>query len=90
MIISNNTYNEGFRDVVVCVISSNKFLDSYSFPILEVDLDLGFLPEPSVIKVHKLFTIQTDQILKKFTILSIQSFELVKEKLIGLIEVDKV
>jgi mRNA interferase MazF len=86
LIVSNNGYNENFKDVVVCVITSNQFVDLYSIPISDHDLELGILPEPSVIKSHKLFTIQKDQILKKFSTLSVQCFDKVLEKIDKLIK----
>ncbi|MBC8185654.1 type II toxin-antitoxin system PemK/MazF family toxin [candidate division KSB1 bacterium] len=58
LIVSNNKYNEGFNDVVVCVVSSQIHKhDEYSIDLSNNDLEYGILPEKSVIKVHKLFTI---------------------------------
>lgn len=56
LVISNNGYNQKFDDVVVCVITSNTFQDEYSVPLTNSNLELGVLPESSVVKVHKLFT----------------------------------
>lgn len=50
LIISNNRYNTIFPDILVCVITSNLFKDQYSLLINEGDLEIGILPEPSVIK----------------------------------------
>jgi mRNA interferase MazF len=87
LIISNNTYNEKFPDVLVCVITSNLYKDEFSIVLNDRDLEAGFLPEKSVIKCHKLFTIEQTQILKRFSIVSKEKFEEVIKKLDELIQV---
>lgn len=75
LIISNDSYNESKEDVVVCILTSNTFSDEYSISITNDSLEYGLLPEPSVIKASKLFTIHQTKIIKKFSILNIQMFE---------------
>lgn len=58
LIISNNDYNNDFPDILVCVITSNLFKDDYSVLLNDDDLEIGILPEQSIIKCHKLFTIE--------------------------------
>lgn len=70
LVISNNTYNKSFPDAVVCVITSNLWRDKYSLLLKDADLEVGILPEVSVIKCHKLFTVQQSKILKKFSVLN--------------------
>ncbi|MCX8010579.1 MAG: type II toxin-antitoxin system PemK/MazF family toxin [Ignavibacteria bacterium] len=65
--VSNDEYNRIHEEVVVCVITSNLFQDEYSIPLENSDLEYGLLPEKSVVKVHKLFTIHKSKILKKFS-----------------------
>jgi hypothetical protein len=36
---------------------------------------LGMLPEPSIIKCHKLFTIEQTQVIKRFTIVKSKKFD---------------
>lgn len=74
LIVSNNNYNERFNDVVVYVITSNLFKDDFSIEIENADLDYGILPEESVVKIHKLFTIDKSKIIKKFSIVGIEYF----------------
>lgn len=87
MIISNNDYNENFKDVVVCVITSNLFKDNFSIEIKNTDLDYGILPEESVVKIHKLFTIDKSKIIKKFSIVRIEYFKEVLKILNNLFKV---
>lgn len=68
------------------MITSNRFRDEYSVDLNDSDLEMGFLPEPSVIKVHKLFTIHQKQIVKKFSLLRIDTFQRVVGKLNELVE----
>lgn len=76
LIVSNNEYNQKYNDVVVAVISSVlRSEDKYSTPLSDDDLDYGFLPEKSCIKVHKLFTIDKKRVLKKFSLLKMDKFD---------------
>ncbi len=70
LIISNNNYNKNYPDILVTVITSNLFKDDYSVELKNNDLEVGILPEQSIIKCHKLFTIDQSQVLKRFSILS--------------------
>jgi len=70
LIVSNNQYNNNFDDVIVCVITSSRYKDSYSIPLLNNDLVLGILPEESIVKVHKLFSISKSMIIKRFSIVN--------------------
>ncbi|MBD0368472.1 MAG: type II toxin-antitoxin system PemK/MazF family toxin [Flavisolibacter sp.] len=86
LVVSNDVYNQHFPDILVCVITSNLFGDEYSVPLSEIDLETGLLPESSLIKCHKLFTIQQSLILRRFSIVSPQKFLEVYTMLESLIE----
>ncbi len=73
--ISNNSYNKDFSDILVAVITSNLFKDAYSVDLSNDDLQAGMLPERSIIKCHKLFTIEQSQVLRRFSIVSEQKFD---------------
>jgi len=75
LVISNNDYNSRFPDILVCVITSNLYQDEFSVVLNDADIEAGILPEKSVIKCHKLFTIEQSQILKRFSIISGNKFE---------------
>ncbi len=49
------------------------------------DLEIGVLPENSVVKAHKLFTVHQDKIVKKFSVVKDDYFDEVAEKLTQLI-----
>ncbi|MFH1198163.1 MAG: type II toxin-antitoxin system PemK/MazF family toxin [bacterium] len=70
LIVSNDKYNSEYDDVIVCVVTSNVFSDEFSIPLTDSDLEYGILPESSVVKTHKLFTIHKSKILKKFSYVS--------------------
>jgi mRNA interferase MazF len=86
LIVSNDSYNQTFPDVLVCVITSNLRKDGYSVALENEDLETGILPESSVIKAHKLFTIHQDKIVKKFSLVKDECFEKVADKIKHLIE----
>lgn len=84
LIISNDDYNSKHDDVVVCVITSNKFKDDFSVVIKDDNLEYGFLPEESTIKYHKLFTINKSKIGKKFSIVNKELFGTISKNLCDL------
>ena len=86
LIVSNNDYNQKFHDVLVCVITSNLHQDKYSIELEHGDLEMGVLPESSVVKAHKLFTSHQDKIIKKFSLVKSEFFEKVADKITHLIE----
>ncbi|MBO9684147.1 MAG: type II toxin-antitoxin system PemK/MazF family toxin [Flavisolibacter sp.] len=86
LILSNSAYNNKFSDVLVCVITSNLFQDDYSVSLNNDDLEVGILPEQSIIKCHKLFTIEQSQIIKRFSMISGQKFEEVCKRIVELIQ----
>lgn len=86
LIVSNDSYNQNFQDVVVSVITSNLHKDSYSVALESEDLEIGVLPESSIVKAHKLFTIHQDKIIRKFSMVKVEYFEQVADKIKYLIE----
>ncbi len=74
LVLSNDNYNKNYPDILVCVITSNLFKDDYSVELADADLESGLLPESSVIKCHKLFTIDQTKIIRKFSVLKDQKF----------------
>ncbi len=89
LVVSNDNYNSKFQDVVVCVITTNLRKDEYSVALTAADLEVGMLPEDSVVKIHKLFTIDQDQVLRKFSVVTPGYFEKVTEALRELIKSDR-
>ena len=70
LIVSNDAYNDAFPDtVVVAITSKTNKPDNYSLELEGDDLEIGQLPESSLIRAHKLFTIEQSRIVKKFSAL---------------------
>jgi mRNA interferase MazF len=86
LILSNNEFNEKQEDVLVCVITSKSFADDYSIPIINDNLEYGILPEPSIIKTHKLFSIHKTKIIKKFSSINQELFSIVIDNISKLIK----
>ena len=86
LVVSNDDYNKKFQDVVVCVITSNQYTDAYSLPLEKNDLEIGVLPESSVVKAHKLFTVHRSKIIRKFSLVKSEYFEQIVGKIKTLIE----
>lgn len=89
LILSNNNFNFSHNDLLVAVITSKIFIDDYSVEIDNDSLEYGILPEKSVIKTSKLFTISKDIIIKKFSILKDEKFEKVVNRITELIKLIK-
>jgi hypothetical protein len=70
----------------VCVITSNRFPDAHSVSLGNDDLEIGVLPESSVIKAHKLFSVHQGSILKKFSLVKHEYFEHVVSAIHELLE----
>lgn len=81
LIVSNDRYNASHNEVVVCVITSNLFSDEYSLPLSNNDLEYGMLPVSSVVRIHKLFTVDKNLILRKFSLVRSSLFGRVRESL---------
>jgi mRNA interferase MazF len=75
LILFNNNVNSKFHDTLACVVTSNLFKDNYSVDLESTDLNSCVLPEKPIIKYHKLFTIQQSLIIKRFSIISKEKFE---------------
>lgn len=86
LIVSNNHYNQNFEDVLVCVITSRQYKDDYSVDLSNEDLEIGVLPELSVVKTHKLFTIHQSKIVKKFSTIKHTYYKKIKDKIEELID----
>ena len=85
LILSNDNFNYSHSDLLVAVITSKMFIDDYSVEIDNDSLEYGILPEKSVIKTSKLFTVSKDLIIKKFSILKDKKFEEVIKKVSDLL-----
>lgn len=81
LIVSNDRYNASYNEVVVCVITSNLFSDEYSLPPSNNELEYGMLPVSSVVRIHKLFTVDKNLILRKFSLVRSSFFGRVLESL---------
>lgn len=68
-------YNKNYPDILIAVITSNLYKDDYSVNLNNDDLELSMLPEQSIIKCHKLFTIEQSQVLKRFSIVNEKKFD---------------
>jgi mRNA interferase MazF len=86
LVLSNDEFNDKHEDILVCVITSTLYEDEYSVPIMNEQLEYGFLPEPSLIKTHRLFTIHKNRIIKKFSSVNNEVFSLVIDKIVKLIK----
>ena len=50
------------------------------------DLEIGVLPESSIVKTHKLFTIEKTKIIRKFSMVKSEYYDQIKNKIEALIQ----
>ena len=82
VIISQDNYNSQSRDVVVAAITSNlSYRNDYSIIIDSENLSEGFLPKQSMVRCDKIYTISGDIIVKRFGVISHETFIVIKTKI---------
>ena len=84
LVISNDSYNKRFEDILVCVITSQDYNDEFSIKIEDIDLEYGFMPEISCVKCHKIFSIHKSKVIKKYSSLSSEKYKSIYNVLINL------
>ena len=82
LILSNNNYNEENEDVITCGITSNLKDAPHSVLISKEELEKGWIPKTSRIKVDKIFTIHKLLVKKKIAKVSSSVLKEVKEELL--------
>ncbi|MBI5388953.1 type II toxin-antitoxin system PemK/MazF family toxin [Candidatus Woesearchaeota archaeon] len=85
LVLSKDKYNSTCDDIITCGITSNVTDDDYSVLLEERNLEEGFLPKISRIKVDKLFTIEKSRVIKKIAKINEKIFEEVKREFVRLI-----
>ncbi|RJG21785.1 type II toxin-antitoxin system PemK/MazF family toxin [Paenibacillus thiaminolyticus] len=87
LVISNTTYNETKKDIVVAAITSNLAEKDYSILITAEDLDEGHLKIDSAVRADKIYTFSNRIVIKKFGHIKPQVFSKVKEQIDELIHI---
>jgi len=72
-------------DVILCQITTQNRPDTYSLPLIQSDFIIGSLPQDSFIRPNRLFTGDSQIILKRAGSLSPQKIDEVVNKLIEII-----
>jgi len=85
IIISNNSYNEVKRDVLICAITSNLYSEKYSLIIDNKNLLGGDLKIKSKIRGDKILLINKKLIIKSFGKLNNETFDNLIKEVISLI-----
>ena len=65
LVLSNKKYNKETEDFIVCGITSNLKDRRYSVLITKKDLEKGFIPKKSIIKVDKIINLKQTLAIKK-------------------------
>ena len=81
LVISNDEYNTKNQDVVVLAITSNLLPNRYKVFLDRNDLDTGFIPVKSAIRVDKPFSFLQAKALKVLAKISTQKLQHVKTTL---------
>lgn len=82
LVISNDSYNQNYLDVVVCGITSNLRPTDYSIFIEQNDLETGFLKVKSKIKVDATAALEKTILLKTIGKIKTEVLDQVKDHLL--------
>ena len=85
LILSKNEDNAQSDDIITCGITSNLKESKHSVIIEQKDLESGYLPSASRIKIDKLFTLEKSIVIKRMGKLNKSSFEDVKREFFKLL-----
>ena len=66
IVISNRTYNQNSRDMLVVAVTSNLRPTLYSFPLNPEDMAIGTLNRASVVRADKIYALGQLLIVKRF------------------------
>ncbi|MBI2550558.1 type II toxin-antitoxin system PemK/MazF family toxin [Candidatus Woesearchaeota archaeon] len=80
VIVSNNDYNQGTKDVIACSVTSNLNIKTPSVVIDREDLESGTLPLKSRIRADKIMHLDKGLVIRPFGKIRASTFDaLVKE-----------
>ncbi len=87
VVISNDNYNENNPDIVVAALTSNLVMkNQFCIEIDNSNLESGVLPQKSLIKCDKVYTLSKNIIVKRFNKITKETHEDVRIKLNSLLE----
>ncbi|OGI15243.1 hypothetical protein A3K63_04200 [Candidatus Micrarchaeota archaeon RBG_16_49_10] len=84
LVVSNNMYNRSSEDFIICSITSNLQNREHSVLISSSDLESGFIPKTSIVKVNNIHNFKQGLALKKIGRVKKKVLKEVKEKLFEL------
>ena len=74
LVISNDTYNNESKDIIVAAVTSNITSSQYSMKIEQRDLDEGVLHAPSAIKIDSILKISKTRVIKSIGAVNASTF----------------
>jgi mRNA interferase MazF len=88
IIISNNSYNNSSKDVLVIAVTSNLSGKSCTIDIDSIDMESGSLKTPSKIRFDKIYSIDHTLIIRSFGKITLQKFEEIVKNLNGILKIN--
>jgi len=89
IIISNTTYNQFSKDMVVVAMTSNLSEKAYALPLLSEDLAIGALNRTSMIRTDKIYTLEQSLIVKSFGMVLPQVIDRIFDEIKSILETSK-
>lgn len=86
VVVSNNSYNEQGRDVVVCVVTSKLEPRHYSIAISQENLLEGRLPLKSLIRADKILQVEKSLIEASFATVNNETFDALANEVVKLLK----
>ena len=85
LILSNDSYNKKYNDVLICAITSNLQKREYGVVIDKSNMMRGTIPIKSVIRADKILSVEKDMVNKSFAEIDSRTFSAVVKKIMNLI-----
>ncbi|NQE04998.1 hypothetical protein C5S32_03910 [ANME-1 cluster archaeon GoMg1] len=83
LVVSADWYNKRYRDVVLVAVTSHvpPILDELDYRITETDFKTGKLYKESIVKLGKVFTIESSLIIKRICDVRGQTMDKIRDQL---------
>ncbi len=88
VVVSNNYYNQGTKDIIACSVTSNLNIKTPSIEIYKEHLESGTLPLKSRIRADKIMHMDKGLVIKPFGKIRASAFDALVKEIVKLLSRD--
>jgi mRNA interferase MazF len=89
LVVSNDAYNAGHEDLVICAVTSNLAPSPTKVPLAATDLVQGRLPVASMVRADKILQVERGLLGPSFAHLTDEAFDRVSDVIARLVRREK-